>query len=100
MVGDAKCGCHCPASINTETLGSDSLISVLNSLVTELTVETELLSSTRRKKESAKDDRPSAQFVGYLGIALIATFFISIVALDIGALYNDVLTLISNISNN
>ena len=44
-------------------------------------------SSTRRKKISAEDSRPSAQGIGYFGVAFLAFIFGSIFLLDLNVLY-------------
>ncbi|XP_046361116.2 protein MTL1-like [Haliotis rufescens] len=51
-------------------------------LVKELMVEKTTLSSFRRKKTSAKDDRPSAQVLGNVGIILLAVTGVLILILD------------------
>lgn len=45
-------------------------------------VEKTTLSSFRRKKTSAKDDRPSAQVIGNVGIILLAVTGVLILILD------------------
>ena len=62
----------------------------------ELTVEKADLSSVRRKKTSAEDNRPSAQTVGYFGVAIIVVLAIGILVLDAGALYRDLSNLVTS----
>ena len=50
-------------------------------------------SSTRRKKESAQDSRPSAQGIGYLGIGSLAFIFGGILLLDLNVLWAHAATL-------
>lgn len=48
----------------------------------ELQVNKETLSSTIRSKTSAKDDRPSAAGIGYVGAVILSVIFGGILVLD------------------
>ncbi|XP_076446365.1 uncharacterized protein LOC143283870 [Babylonia areolata] len=72
------------------SISPESLASILSSIRKELTLDKQNLSSTRRKKTSASDDRPSAIAAGYVGIAIIVGTVLAIVILDSGALYRDI----------
>ena len=48
----------------------------------ELTVDKTKVSATRRAKESAKDDRPSSQTMGILGLVMVVSTFVGIFLLD------------------
>jgi hypothetical protein len=63
----------------------------MESVVKELTVDAHNTSQARRKKESAGDDRKSAQTIG-LGaiIAIIVIPIILIIVADIPAIYRDI----------
>ena len=54
------------------------------------------LSAVRRKKTSAEDNRPSAQTVGYFGVAIIIATMVGIIVLDAGALYRDFSNLLAS----
>jgi hypothetical protein len=54
--------------------------------VQELHVDPDNTSSTRRKKESAEDSRPSAQGIGYFGLAFLCVVFGGIFLMDINIL--------------
>ncbi|KAL8616806.1 hypothetical protein ACOMHN_017843 [Nucella lapillus] len=90
------CSCNCQRIQPTTSLPPASLSSVIKSIVKELSVDKTQLSSVRRKKVSAEDDRPSAQTVGYFGVAIIIATAVGIVILDSGALYRDVKRLIAS----
>ena len=53
----------------------------------ELQVNPDNTSSTRRKKVSAEDSRPSAQGIGYFGVGFLAVIFGGIFLLDLNVLY-------------
>ncbi|XP_046328751.2 cell wall protein IFF7-like [Haliotis rufescens] len=53
-------------------------------LIKALILEKHTLSSFRRKKTSAKDDRPSAKSIGSMGIVLTVLPFVVVVLLDCG----------------
>ncbi|XP_076447114.1 uncharacterized protein LOC143284298 [Babylonia areolata] len=90
------CSCNCQRSSASTSMPPESLTSVLSSIVSELSVDRQNLSSTRRKKISAEDDRPSAQTVGYFGVAIIVATGLGIVILDSGALYRDIKKLLAS----
>lgn len=53
-------------------------------LIKALILEKHTLSSFRRRKTSAKDDRPSAKSIGSMGIVLTVLPFVGVVLLDCG----------------
>ena len=70
-----------PNRTNEELL--EILQPVLKKLENELKVQNTKLSSYKRKKISAPDDRKSSNTIGYFGIAFIATVFGLLVIADV-----------------
>ncbi|KAJ8319305.1 hypothetical protein KUTeg_004396 [Tegillarca granosa] len=56
----------------------------------ELSVDVKTLSSTIRKKVSAKDERPSSQLFGVFGVVFIVVVFGSIIIVDIPNLFKTI----------
>ncbi|XP_052061812.1 coadhesin-like [Mytilus californianus] len=54
----------------------------LNEMKTNLTIESGNMSANIRKRISALDDRPSAAFVGYVGVALLLIPLVMIISFD------------------
>ncbi|XP_046558430.1 uncharacterized protein LOC124267547 [Haliotis rubra] len=68
--------CVCPCGTLENRTASHS------KLIKELIVKKTTLSSFKRKKTSARDERPSAQAIGNIGIALLAFTGVLILILD------------------
>ncbi|XP_069142223.1 uncharacterized protein [Argopecten irradians] len=78
-----ECTCYCDqiqffAAVNM----TEELQAKLENLKEETRVDEESLSSSVRKRTSAHDPRPSAAYVGYLGIALLSLVFGGIFLVD------------------
>lgn len=56
-------------------------------IIKDLFVDKTKLSSYRRRKTSADDDRISAKFIGYVGVAVISSIMSVIVAVDITKIF-------------
>ncbi|VDI47766.1 Hypothetical predicted protein [Mytilus galloprovincialis] len=54
----------------------------LNEIKSNLTIDSKNISASIRKRISARDDRPSAASVGYVGVALLLIPFVMIIRLD------------------
>ncbi|XP_052061809.1 hemicentin-1-like [Mytilus californianus] len=54
----------------------------LNEMKSNLTIDSKNLSATIRKRISARDDRPSAASVGYVGVALLLIPLVMIISFD------------------
>ncbi|ESP00046.1 hypothetical protein LOTGIDRAFT_158272 [Lottia gigantea] len=91
---DSVCTCGCVTWSITTSLDAESLVEVTESIKTELIVDSTEMSKTVRKRTSAPDPRPSAQTVGYFGVAIISGIFIGIFILDAGALFTDLKMLV------
>lgn len=65
----------------------EELLEQLEEIKKELTIEKSTLSSVIRTKTSADDSRPSAKFVGSLGIAMLTITFGGIILSDASVLY-------------
>ena len=70
--------CVCVCVEKNETLEEK-----IEKIVSELKVDTSVLSSTKRKKSCAEDPRPTAKSVGMLGVAIFALLLGLIVSVDI-----------------
>ncbi|XP_067657211.1 serine-rich adhesin for platelets-like [Haliotis asinina] len=68
--------CVCPC-VNLESRAASH-----SELIKELIVKKTTLSSFKRKKTSAKDERPSAQAIGNIGVVLLAVTGVFILVLD------------------
>ncbi|KAK0049581.1 mucin-5AC [Biomphalaria pfeifferi] len=81
-VSDCICGCHVIDIPNNKTL-RDALVAEETEKIKEhLLLHIETLSSYIRKKMSIMDNRPSAKFVGGVGIVVMVTSFLLIVLMD------------------
>ncbi|ESO95091.1 hypothetical protein LOTGIDRAFT_160854 [Lottia gigantea] len=78
---EEQCYCDC-FEIDTDPAVIQEII---DHLVTNLTVNTGSLSSTRREKTSAPDDRPTAISVGFFGIMIILIVIAAIIFQDVAA---------------
>ncbi|KAK7098206.1 uncharacterized protein [Littorina saxatilis] len=82
---DAVCYCECdqpPVILEAESLVM-TIEEKVDKIVQELHVDPDNTSSTRRKKESAEDSRPSAQGIGYFGVAFLIAIFGGIFLMDL-----------------
>lgn len=70
--------CECICRVSDETQEEK-----LQRITTELAMNKRSLSRTVRKRVSASDPRPSARYVGYVGVAIIFIFVGTIVSFDI-----------------
>ncbi|XP_052719018.1 uncharacterized protein LOC128190845 [Crassostrea angulata] len=70
--------CECICKESDETLEEK-----LQRITSELALDKRSLSPAARKRVSASDPRPSARYVGYLGVAIILIFVGTIVCFDI-----------------
>ncbi|XP_033745551.1 uncharacterized protein LOC117331064 [Pecten maximus] len=80
------CSCDCDANgliFYSVVNITEELQLKLDTLKKETKVDEENLSSTIRARTSASDPRPSSAYVGYVGIALLATTFGGILLLDL-----------------
>lgn len=81
------CKCLCPVS---ETIMNEeeqkSFQSKMSSVAAYISIPKKNLSSTLRRKTSAQDDRPSAQGIGYIGIAFLCAVFGGLILMDLGSL--------------
>jgi hypothetical protein len=64
-----------------------SLYRKIHHLITELKVNKSQLSSRVRRKSCARDNRPSAQSLGYVGSVVIALVLMAIASLDLVNLF-------------
>ena len=55
----------------------------------ELSVDVKELSSSRRKKESARDSRQSSMIIATIGVVLVCVGFGSLLLLDVVRIYKD-----------
>ena len=94
--GASQCD-HTQNSQSSVNLTQEELDEMVKTLVAHLSVNTEDLSSVKRSKISAPDDRASSTTMGYFGITLIGVTFGTIIFLDIGKLVFDIRLAISNI---
>ena len=70
---------------------------IVQQLVKELSVDRKNTSSYRRRLISAKDDRPSAQGIGYIGVIILVSVIGSIVVMDLGTLKQDFIRMLGNV---
>ena len=82
------CMCHCRQLQAAANLTWTRVAELTQQLQRELAVDRDSLSSTRRRKESAPDSRPSAQASGGLGLALVVLVLGLVVLPDLLALYH------------
>ena len=55
----------------------------LDEMKSNLTIDSKNMSATIRKRISARDDRPSAASVGYVGVALLLIPLLMIISFDV-----------------
>ncbi|RUS85089.1 hypothetical protein EGW08_007141 [Elysia chlorotica] len=79
---DCLCSCLKDVIPTTEEERKQYVEEETKKITKELVVPKKNLSSTARKKESATDDRPSAQNVGYMGITMLCMACAIILAMD------------------
>ncbi|XP_041369224.1 uncharacterized protein LOC121383330 [Gigantopelta aegis] len=85
---DCECPCEPTVSINSsKTL--EEIHQEIQQLVSTLSVNKADVSATTRRKTSAKDHRPSAQSIGYVGIICLVASIGGIVILDLNVIYKD-----------
>lgn len=92
---------QCPVTPNTTevTMTSSELEEALEQITTHLTVEKSSLSSTKRAKESAPDERASSTSMGYFSLSLIGAFLGLVIVSDFGKLFIDMKLAIRNIKS-
>ncbi len=76
-------------SYNLTGIGSDGLDAILESIVSELTVEKTDLSQTIRKKISAPDPRVSSKSIGAIAVCVIFLPFVGIFLVDMPGIIRD-----------
>ncbi|KAK3746776.1 hypothetical protein RRG08_031305 [Elysia crispata] len=79
---DCLCSCLKDVIPTTEEERKQYVEEETKKITKELVVPKKNLSSTARKKESATDDRPSAQNVGYMGVTMLCMSGVIILAMD------------------
>ena len=83
--GGGRGRCNCPCSepdVSIVNLTTSELTTLVERLKEEIRVDKKQLSSNIRRKTSAPDARPSSKYIGTLGIVLLTSLGISIVAAD------------------
>ncbi|KAL8619009.1 hypothetical protein ACOMHN_018391 [Nucella lapillus] len=96
------CYCECdqpPIILKAETLVM-TIEEKVDKIVKELQVNPQNTSSTRRKKISAEDDRPSAQGIGFFGIGFLIVIFGGIFLMDANVLYIHAIRLCKGVKGN
>ncbi|XP_045181541.2 uncharacterized protein LOC123540515 [Mercenaria mercenaria] len=93
----SDCVCPCGWVNPPQNYTAEELQIIVLEIQEKLKVSKAELSSTIRKKTSAKDDRPSATAVGYVGLASIIVFISAMALLDITTLFRDMKILMSNL---
>ncbi|XP_025087009.1 uncharacterized protein LOC112559803 [Pomacea canaliculata] len=82
--------CYCECSQPPVILTAEDLVKTddekAEEIQKELYVDPDNTSSTRRKKISVEDNRPSAQSIGYVGVVIMAVVFGGIILLDLPVL--------------
>ena len=76
------CKCNCEKVTKNVTVTQSEIDGIVEKLKSELTVESTDLSSSVRKKTSAKDERTSAQVTGSVGVAFLVLIGLIPVILD------------------
>ena len=77
------CACDCSVYFNSTILTPEELETKLQEIKSILTLEKNSLSSSIRRKISASDDRPSARSIGAVGVAVLVSVLLAIIAMDI-----------------
>ena len=72
-------------------------LEAVKQLKQELLVDKTKLSSTKRKKISAPDERPSSKGIGVLGIVMLTGVLCMLVIVDAPVLVRDMKTLLQNV---
>ncbi|XP_076471747.1 uncharacterized protein LOC143301387 [Babylonia areolata] len=86
---NSVCYCECdqpPIILEAETLVM-TIEEKVDKIVKELQVNPQNTSSTRRKKISVEDSRPSAQGIGFFGVGFLICIFGGIFLMDLNVLY-------------
>ena len=78
-----RCTCDCSVYFNSTILTPEELETKLQEIKSILTLEKNSLSSAIRRKISAPDDRPSARSIGAVGVAVLVSVLLAIIAMDI-----------------
>ncbi|KAK6174431.1 hypothetical protein SNE40_017708 [Patella caerulea] len=97
--GSSYCECFCRAVYQTADM-AEFIAEVKAEIKKNLTVATEQLTSTIRKKTSATDERPSAVYTGYIGIVLIILSLGSLILSDLISLITFVYHRVQVLFNN
>ncbi|KAJ8297573.1 hypothetical protein KUTeg_024104 [Tegillarca granosa] len=84
--------CKCPCSkvqaqAKYHNMTEEKLQSIIHETMKDLDIPKKNLSSSIRKRTSAKDDRPASTGIGYLGITILAVVFGCIIMSDLANLY-------------
>lgn len=89
----STCSCPCSkvqAHAKYQNLTEEKLESIIQEIKKELLVPKTNLSSLRRKKTSARDDRHSSIGIGYIGLVFLIIVFGAFVLSDITSLYRHI----------
>ncbi|XP_061182332.1 uncharacterized protein LOC133190656 [Saccostrea echinata] len=78
----ANCRCPCDRVHKPKNYTNEELAKVIEEMKKELFINVKQLSSNIRKKISVKDNRPSSQSIGSLGIVMITMVFAVIIVFD------------------
>lgn len=94
--------CTCPCSKTVvdpkyQNLTKEKIDRIVEEIKKELTVEKGNLSSSIRKKISAKDNRPSSTGIGSVGIVFFVIVFGGLILSDVSAIYQHLIILKNNI---
>ena len=84
-------------SETTTTMSEEELVQRLETIRKELTLDKTILSSTRRKRESANDDRMSAKGIGIVGACILCTVVLLIVLMDAPTIVSNIVLIWRNI---
>ena len=91
MVSFAECKCPCDRVHPVQNPTIAELNEKIEQMKKELLLNTRTLSSSVRKRTSAKDDRPSATGVGVVfGIGIFTLLFALVIVPDIPSLVSDI----------
>lgn len=83
---DCLCACSSVGSNAALNITTEEVMEKLKDIINDIKVDAKTTSLAKNKLVSAKDGRPSAKAVGYLGIALVVSVGASIVIIDIDIL--------------
>ncbi|XP_065927192.1 uncharacterized protein [Magallana gigas] len=94
IVSNGTIDCVCVCKDTNQTVNE-----IMQQRKTELTVDTEALSSTLRKFSSASDSRPTSTAIGALGAAMIGVLVAFIVLPDLCSALYSILTHLKNVKS-